>query len=136
MSSPKQQIYNLLDLFVEAQDEYNNHSNDNIQKVIDKFNKVEDAINALPSSYQEKLILIKAALDQWQGLIHADYALHLFESMQSYSNIRSEISESLNYFESSKDKIDDFEQTVNCLDWVIIDNNNGGILINFGNFRV
>eukprot|EP01084_Bolivina_argentea_P011317 21158_1 len=88
MSSRKEEIYNLLHQFNDAIDEYNKHLEDNIQQVRTKFNEIEDAINKLPSSYQERLILITASLEQWQGLIHAHYALQLFESMGSYSNIR------------------------------------------------
>eukprot|EP01084_Bolivina_argentea_P011318 21160_1 len=88
MSSRKEEINNLLCKFIEAQGYYHHQLEDNIQQVITKFNEIEDAINKLPSSYQERLILITASLEQWQGLIHANYALQLCESMESYSNIR------------------------------------------------
>eukprot|EP01084_Bolivina_argentea_P193192 331479_1 len=136
----KQHVHDLINQFIHAQSEYGkyliNNSSNPLQQVINAFKDVENAIDMLPLSYQDKLVLIKAQLEQWQGITHALYASQLFETKESYSNIRQQISESLCYFESSKHKINNFEVIVNYSDWIVMDHCNGGILIDFGDFRL
>eukprot|EP01083_Nonionella_stella_P253025 871094_1 len=90
----KQHVHDLINQFIHAQSEYGkyliNNSSNPLQQVINAFKDVENAIDMLPLSYQDKLVLIKAQLEQWQGITHALYASQLFETKESYSNIRQQ----------------------------------------------
>ena len=89
------------------------------------------------------MALIDAQLKQWRGLSQSNYAIYLYENgcndtpyNVSYPTIKNHLEKSLQYFESSKSIIDQIEQTVDYLDWIIIDKNNGGIRIDFDEFTI